>query len=147
MELLILTLLIVGLALMVLEAFVPKLGILAVSGTVCFATALFALRGRDVFFNTPVSEWMLLGIAAVGMIVLAGSIYFIWRTANQNLPDPVIGQLARVVEWQGTTGRVHFEGDTWNAKADTVFAVGDMVYIAAFDPLAHLTVIVTHPKT
>ncbi len=136
-------LLVVGFAFMVLEAFTPLFGLLGAAGALSFFAALAMLRGRESIYGIPVDMDVLLVMGICGLIVLAVSLYWTFRLRKvkpMTGSEFLIGLRAKVVEWNGTAGRVAIEGEVWNASGPADLASGDSVIITHVHQLT-LTVV------
>ena len=47
----------------------------------------------------------------------------------------MIGAPAKVLDWDGTKGRVRVRSETWQARADATFTAGEEVRVTAMDGL------------
>jgi membrane-bound ClpP family serine protease len=123
---------------MVLEAIVPTFGLLGLSGAFSFLAALFMLRHQEQFYGMPVDMPLLLGLGIIGLVVLAGSFYFVYIAYRQKISagaETLTGMRATVIEWSGVSGRVRADGEVWAAQGPTGLNAGDSVTIAARDNL------------
>lgn len=128
-----LALLLLGIGLMVAEAFTPGFGILGTGGVVAFLVGsmfLFDPEGSDIEF--AVSLPLIIGAAAG----TAGLIFFVGGAALQARRRPpraggeeMIGAVGEVVEWHGSNGRVRVQGEIWAARGDRSFAPGDPIRV------------------
>lgn len=137
-ELTILVLLIVGLAFMALEAFMPAFGLLGLGGVIAFITALVMLNDLEVFYGMAVNKPLLAGIGIIGLVVLAASFIFVRKALRTNITagsEILPGMSARVVSWLGTSGRVHVDGEEWAAIGPENLNPGDIVIIQSRDNL------------
>jgi len=136
-------LLILGLGFMLLEAIVPAFGLFGLGGAFSFIAAIFMLRNVDVFYGVPVDAPLLITLGILGLAVLAGSLYFIfkaWRTTTSAGAEIMIGMPAKVLDWQGQMGHVHVDGETWAAQGPENLAIGDVVTVESRN---HLILTVT----
>lgn len=131
-------LVLLGVALMVMEHFLPSFGIAGFGGIASFAI------GSIMMFDTEVPgfgiSWWTVGIATAAsagfLLLLLG---FVWR-AHRRPPvsgEPaVVGQVGRVEAWQGETGQVHVHGESWQARSAAALQVGQNVRVVARKDLA-----------
>lgn len=142
-DLLILVLLIGGLTFMTLEAFAPAFGLLGLAGAASFISALFLLEDQASFYGVHVNIPLLIGLGVIGGVILAFSAYFTYKTRKTSISAGVEimqGMPARVIEWHGHTGRVHVDGETWQAQGPEGLVIGDTVEVSTRNNLV-LTVI------
>jgi membrane-bound serine protease (ClpP class) len=132
-------LLVLGLALMIGEVLTPGFGILGVGGLVAFlAGAYFLFEGRGSDIDMAISLPL---IAAMAMLS-AGMIFGIGVLAIKARRRPVttgaeqlIGARARVVDWSGSTGHVHLQGEVWSACSRVPIRPTGEVRVAGRDGL------------
>lgn len=135
-------LILLGLALMVMEAFAPSFGILGIGGIAAF------VFGAAILFDTDAPgfrvEWPV--ISAMG-IFSAGLLFFVARIGIKSLRSPVqtgeqamIGARGRVLDWKDGAGHVYVHSERWNAVGPQALDEGATVRIEGVDGL-RLTVL------
>jgi len=141
-----LALILLGVALMGAEAFVPSFGVLGIGGVVAFVIGSIMLMDTEV----PGFQvyWPLVGGVAAGSALLFLSfVYFIMharRRAVVSGPEEMTGAAAEVVEWTDGEGRVRTHGEIWKARGGTgALAPGSRVTVRAMDGLT----LVVEPET
>jgi membrane-bound serine protease (ClpP class) len=126
-------LLLLGIALMVAEAFLPSFGIVGIGGIIAFAI------GSLLMFDTDVPGFSLSWPAvALGTGVTAAffliAIAAAWRAHRRTVVTgeaALLGHSGRVVSWNGNQGFVHVQGEDWQARSDAPLAPGQTVRVAA----------------
>jgi membrane-bound serine protease (ClpP class) len=127
-----------GMALLVAEAFVPSFGILGIGGLVAFVIGVALLMDTE---GVPGFEiyWPLVGglaLAALGIGLLVARLAvgsFKHRvTAGQ---EAMLGARAEVVDWSGAAGHVFLLGERWNAISSQPLRPGQRVRVVAIDGL------------
>jgi membrane-bound serine protease (ClpP class) len=128
-----LVLIILGLALLIAELFLPSFGVLGVGGIVAF------VFGSLLLFDTPQSTMMLdpgivFGAAATfgGFTLIVG-----WLVIRAQRRQPalglegMIGEIGEVKRTGGAGGRVKVfvHGEYWDADCEDLLAVGDAVEV------------------
>ncbi|MBW7848911.1 MAG: nodulation protein NfeD [Rhodospirillales bacterium] len=121
-----LALVVLGIAFMVAEAFLPSFGVLGIGGLVAFAA------GATILFDTDIPGYSLSWPVIIGTtVVMAAALLLLLAYVVKAQRRPVttgqehmIGALGRVVEWQGTAGRVRVDGDLWRAVGHPGLAPG-----------------------
>lgn len=106
-----------GLALLVLEFFLPTKGFLGVLG------ALFFMFGSSSLINNPCPAWqlslttvILLNILVLGTFSILGFITIRgYSRHNEKEFNPVLGATGHVIEWSNISKRVEVGGAVWNA--------------------------------
>lgn len=126
-------LMVLGLALMVAEAFAPSFGILGLGGAAAFAI------GSLMMFDTGVPGFELSVSVVVGATVASALLVAVGLAAairsRRGRPttggEALVGAGGEVVAWQGGAGQVRVDGELWNARAPTAFTPGEKVRVAA----------------
>ncbi len=130
-------LILLGVALMVSEAFVPGIGVLGIGGVAAFSV------GSIMLFETGAAgqelSWKLVAAVALSsagffMVVLAMAVKARKRPVVSG-SELMIGSLARVIDWRGGRGRVRAQGEVWNALSEVPLKRGQEVCVTALDGL------------
>jgi membrane-bound serine protease (ClpP class) len=134
-----LALLVLGIALMIGEAFTPGVGALGIGGLAAFVVGsyfLFEGAGSDIKFavSLPLIAGMAITTAALIFGVIAAAMRARKRPAVTGA-EQVIGAIARVIDWQGDRGHVRFEGEIWNARSGRPQPVGAAVRVVGREGL------------
>jgi len=136
-------LLLLGLALMVAEAFLPSFGIVGIGGVVAFVAGALMLVDADVPGLT-VSWALVLPLAMVSALVLAGIGAFALRARTRPLRagrEAMIGSTAVAIDtFAGNPpeGWVRACGEQWRARSATPLAPGSRARIVKVDGLTLL---------
>ncbi len=130
-------LLLLGLALMIAEAFVPSFGILGLGGLVSFAlgaTMLFDTNapGFQLSWQTIAGTTLVTGVFMAAILALALKSQLREVTTG---PDHLLRQTATVESWANGQGWVLVEGERWKAVSDTPLSPGQTVTITKIDGL------------
>ncbi len=140
-----LALLLLGLGLMVAEAFAPSFGLLGVAGVgALIAGALLLFRHVP---GLRVAPWALALAALVSGAFLAWVGRHLWRsrrTPSATGAEGLIGARATVLEWKDAAGWVGVHGERWRARGPRWLAPGDPVEVREVDGL---TLRVAAPRT
>ena len=131
-------LLLLGLMLMVAEAFAPSFGALGIGGLAAFglgATMLFDTDapGFTLSWSIIIGTTLVTGAFMAGIVVFALSAQR--RVVTTGIPY-MLRQTAIVESWDGDKGWVLFEGERWWAVSNQELKAGQTVKILAVD---HLT--------
>jgi membrane-bound serine protease (ClpP class) len=128
-----LALLLLGIALMVAEAFSPGFGIAGLGGIAAFALGAVFLFDPDQSDIPIVVSWQVVaGLTVLSAAFFAGVLGFATRARNQPIragAEQMIGTNGQVVEWTGTTGRVRVQGELWNAQSSHTLTRGQTVCV------------------
>lgn len=124
-----LALVLLGIALMTAEAFVPGIGILGIGGLVAFvigAIFLFDPGGAD--FDLRLAWPVIIGTAATTALLSAGvlaSVIQVRRRKPATGAEEMIGLVGEVVAWDGRSGAIRVHGEVWTAKGDRTLEPGE----------------------
>lgn len=132
-------LLLLGIALMVGEAFTPGIGALGIGGLAAFlAGAFFLFEPEGADFDLRVSLPVILGAA----ITSAGLTFLIIGAAIKARERPAVvgadnmlGARGVVLDWQKGQGHVRVQGEIWLARSNRDFKDGDTVRVRRRDGL------------
>jgi membrane-bound serine protease (ClpP class) len=128
-----LALLILGIALMVAEAFTPSFGIAGLGGIVAFALgALFLFDPQQSDVPIAVSWQVIAGLALLSAAFFAGVLGLAVRARRRPVRiggDDLVGSTAVVARWAENSGLVQVAGELWEARSGQTFAKGQKVRI------------------
>jgi membrane-bound serine protease (ClpP class) len=139
-------LVLLGIALMVVEAHIGSLGLIGIAGVVAFvigAIFMFPGGGPGAELSLPVIV-AVAAASALFFVVVVGMLLRSRRRAVVTGPEALPGAAGEVVSWDGTEGRVRVFSEIWRARAAVPLAAGDRVKVIARDGL---TVIVEAAST
>lgn len=126
-----LALILLGLALMVGEAFAPSFGILGIGGLASFVI------GAAILFDTNVPafqvSWAVIAALAVfsaGLLILAARVGIMsMREKVRTGGEEMIGAEAQVMDWHDGAGHVFVRSERWNARGPNQLTPGSTVLI------------------
>ncbi|MGN6788738.1 MAG: NfeD family protein [Rhodanobacteraceae bacterium] len=130
-------LILLGVILIVSEAFVPAYGVLGTGGVVSFVI------GSVILMDTGVPGYgialpVVVGVAIAAAGILVGIVWMAMRSHKRPVVsgrEEMIGALAEVVaDFQGR-GLVHVHGERWQARSDAPLARGQRVTVTAMHGL------------
>lgn len=130
-------LILLGVALMVAEAFAPSFGILGIGGLVAFVFGSIILMDTEL----PAYQIALPLIAALGvlsLLVLVVIARLLLRVRTQKTVSGVaamIGDTVEVQEYSEGHGRVWLNGELWNAHGPAALKCGDHARVVKVDGL------------
>jgi membrane-bound serine protease (ClpP class) len=127
-----------GIGLMVAEAFVPSFGALGIGGIVAF------VLGSLMTFDTP--GYRLAWPVVVGATVVSAGLLILTlamlvrarRRPTVSGEATLFNAKAEVISWKGTEGEVSALGERWHARADHPLSAGQAVHIVGRDGLTLL---------
>jgi membrane-bound serine protease (ClpP class) len=130
-----LALVVLGIALLIGEAFYPSFGVLGIGGMISLTL------GSLLLFDTPMSDFgvdrtiVFTAVGTLGSFVLAVS-YLVFRSQKEKVTlgiEGLIGEVGVVREKLSPTGRVFVHGETWRAEADNEIDVGEKVEVVGVE--------------
>jgi membrane-bound serine protease (ClpP class) len=130
-------LIVLGLALMVAEAFAPSFGILGIGGVVAFVLGATILVEPGI----PGFEiaWQVVAVVAVTSIALTALIAHLAFSSHRRKIETgehwMIGAKATVQDWDGRKGHVFVHGERWQAVSGAPLEKGQQVRITGIDGL------------
>ena len=133
-------LILLGIAFMVAEGFLPSFGMLGIGGVAAFVTGAVILIDTDVpGFGIPLSLIVPLGV--ISALLVFALVAMALKARRQRLvsgDSALIGSLVRVeaVPTQNPhSGWVHLHGENWQVRSTTALQVGQQVRVIARDGL------------
>lgn len=129
-----LALIVLGIALLVAEMFVPSFGFLGIGGILALAIGslfLFDAESSDLIVDRSI---VFTAVGTVGAIMLALS-YLVFKSQKLTQTtgmDGLIGEIGEVRVKLGPAGKVFVHGEYWNAEADAEIGVGEKVEVIGY---------------
>ena len=132
------TLLLLGLALLVAEAFLPSFGVIGIGGIIAFVAGAVMLVDVEEASGFAVDGPLIAGIA----VALFAAALVIARAALRSRRRPIaagaeslIGESAEVLDWSAGRGFVIAQGERWQAVGPPSLAAGQRVRVSAISGL------------
>jgi membrane-bound serine protease (ClpP class) len=129
-----LVLVVLGIALMMAEAFSPGFGIAGLGGLAAFALgALFLFDPEQSDIPIAVSWQVVAGLAVLSAAFFAGVLGFAVRARSRPVrsgSEQMIGSTGAVVRWDETSGHISLDGEVWEARSSQPLAKGQKVRVA-----------------
>ena len=133
-------LMLLGVALMVGELFMPSFGILGIGGVVSFVLGSILLFDRESG-NLAVSMPLITAVS----VLSAGFFLIVIRSLYASRQRPVVAGAEELVGATGTVatdfsgdGIIHIHGEQWNARSETPMRSGDSARVTGRDGLTLL---------
>jgi membrane-bound serine protease (ClpP class) len=134
-----LALILLGIAFMVGEAFVPSFGILGIGGLVAFVI------GSVMLIDTEIPGYGIAWPVIVAVSATSGAFFLLvigmalkaHRRQVVSGREELIGSYGRVVDWTDREGRASVRGELWRATASVPLEPGKRVRIAGLEGLHH----------
>lgn len=132
-----LALILLGMALMVGEAFAPSFGVLGLGGLAAFVLGSIMLIDTDVpAFELSLYVIIPVAVVTAGLFVL--TVYLALRAWQRPVTaggEAMLGEKGEVVEWYGGEGRVRVHGEIWHARGPAELQANSVVTVKARDKL------------
>ncbi len=131
-------LMLLGLGLLVAEAFAPSFGILGLGGVVAFVLGAMLLIDTEA----PGYALSLPLVAGVALSALAASLVVVRLALSSRRHRVVsgtaamVGEPARVLDWSGVAGHVHAAGERWSATGPSGLMPGQTVRVRSVHGLS-----------
>jgi membrane-bound serine protease (ClpP class) len=130
-------LIVLGLGLLVAEAFISSSGLLALGGLAAFAIG--ALMLIDTEAEAFRLDWRLIAGTTAGL-GLASFVVVSYGLASQGRKvttgeQGLIGLEGRVLDWDGGRGHVLVDGERWSATSKNALQTDDLVKVVGIDGL------------
>ncbi|MCO5100356.1 MAG: nodulation protein NfeD [Burkholderiaceae bacterium] len=130
-------LVVLGLLLMIAEAFTPSAGAAALGGAVAFVLGATILIDTEApGFGVP---WTSIGaIVAASLAFSLLVLRLLWRARARPVKTGergMLGERGTVLEWNDGRGRVLAAGERWHAESDAALESGQRVRVVAVDGL------------
>jgi membrane-bound serine protease (ClpP class) len=134
-----LALLILGIGLMIAEAFTPGLGVLGIGGLLAFVVgSIFLFEGADWDIEVAVSWPIIFGAATTTAVLIFGIVGAAMQ-ARKRKPatgaEEMIGSRGVVVDWADRRGSVRVHGEVWSARSEKPLRPSDSVQVVGRDGL------------
>ncbi len=130
-------LILLGLGLLVAEAFIVSGGLLALGGIVAFAIGALMLIDTDVeAFRV---DWRVV-VGATGVLGVSSFLLLTYGLAAQGRKvttgaQGLVGMTGRVLDWEGGEGHVQVDGERWHAVSKDTLTEGDTIKVKAIEGL------------
>lgn len=133
-----LALIVLGIGLLIGEAFAPSFGILGIGGIISLALGsffLFDTEGSDLIVDRSI---IFTAVGTLGSFVLAIS-YLVFRSQKSRPTmgiEGLVGELGETRSKLSPTGKVFVHGEYWNAQADGEIESGEKVEIIGYEGMS-----------
>jgi membrane-bound serine protease (ClpP class) len=128
-----LALILLGMAFMVSEAFLPSFGALGLGGIAAFVAGALILIDTDLpGYGIPVA--LIAGMAILSALLLATMVGIVLKTRRRAVvsgPSDLIGSIAEVVQASQHEGWVRLRGETWRVASSAPLELAQKVRIVA----------------
>lgn len=130
-------LILLGLALIMAEAFAPSFGILGIGGTAALVLGAVILIDTDAP-GFAVSAPIIAGVAAAGLVMTLIIARLAARSFGARVvsgAEGMIGAAAKVTDWQKGKGYVWLHGERWQARGPEVLGADETVLVTKIEGL------------
>ncbi len=126
-------LLLLGMAMMLAEAFLPTFGVVGIGGIAAFVLgSLLLFRGDTPGFALSWSVVTAATIISAGFLIIA--VAAIWRAHRRTVvtgDTVVVGRMAQVLHWDANEGEVRVSGERWRATSAIPLSPGQRVRVVS----------------
>lgn len=132
-----LALILLGIALMIAEAFSPSFGIFGLGGVAAFSLGSIMLMDTEVP-GYQIALPLIIGISLFSVAFIVMTISMLVRVRNKPVTtgmEAVVGETGKVVSGFPGSGRVLVEGEVWQAKCVSELQVGQNIRVTKLDGL------------
>jgi membrane-bound serine protease (ClpP class) len=132
-----LALILLGIALMIAEAFSPSFGIFGLGGVAAFSLGSIMLMDTEVP-GYQIALPLIIGISLFSVAFIVMTISMLVRVRNKPVTtgmEAVVGETGKVVSGFPGSGRVLVEGEIWQAKCASELQVGQSIRVTKLDGL------------
>jgi membrane-bound serine protease (ClpP class) len=132
-----LALILLGVILIIAEAFVPSFGTLGLGGIAAFVFGSIILLDSDIP-GMAIARALIGGVAFVASTLLLAMIYLLMsirRKPAVSGVESMLGSVAEVLEDFDQSGTVFVDGERWNARSTAAVKKGNSVQITAVEHL------------
>ncbi|TXH36953.1 MAG: nodulation protein NfeD [Rhodospirillaceae bacterium] len=130
-------LVLLGIALMVAEAFIGSFGLIGIGGIIAFAMgSIMMFRSNVPGFGLSLSIVFAATAVTSGFFLLVLSM--LWRSRRRPVitgKEALIGVEGEVVTWQGAAGLVRVQGEIWQASAHQALQAGMRIRVISREGL------------
>ncbi len=128
-------LIILGVLLLVAEAFLPSFGILGFGGVIAFVIGSVMLIDTDVpgFGVSPYFMGAVALLAGGAILLIATKMYRLRHKPVLTGSDEMVGSRGKVIDWSDDHGEVRVLGEVWQARAQGPLEPGRAVRVTAMD--------------
>jgi membrane-bound serine protease (ClpP class) len=130
-------LIVLGVALFLLEAYIPGFGVPGVGGIVALvfgSLMLFDVAGERLVVDRAII-FTIAGITSALVVVVAYVVFRAQRQTPASGKEAMVGKLGQVVTRLSPQGKVRVQGEIWNAASDETIEVGEKVIVCAVSDL------------
>jgi membrane-bound serine protease (ClpP class) len=128
----------IGVCFVVGELFLPAFGLFGFAGVAALIIGTVILDQTGYITSLDLNIPLLLSVAVGGLALSGLGGWYAWKLHRRKIstgPESLLGDMAEIVNWSGTSGHVRIQGDIWQAYADTPFSgqTGDKVLVCLVD--------------
>lgn len=133
-------LILIGITFLIAEFFIPSFGLFGFAGVAGVLIGIIQLHQTGYIENLPVDVNIIIGFITLGIMLSALGGWYSWhlyKKKNTTGTESMIGETARILTWKNTEGRIHIQGEDWQAYSDEKLTLkkDDTVHVAKIDGL------------
>ncbi len=133
-------LILIGLSFLILEIFLPSFGLFGFAGVAAILIGVVQLHQTGYIENMPLSIEAIIIIALLFLLFSIIGGVFAFKMFKKQMTtgiEGMVGDTARVVDWDGTKGHVFIQGENWQAYSDDTHKLkkNDEVFVSKVENL------------
>lgn len=131
-------LILLGIAFMVAELFMPSFGILGIGGVIAFIIGSIILFDVEGTGNLAISKSLIFSVSAVTaafFLIVIRMVFYAHRKPVVSGMEEMMGSLGEVVDGFEARGFIHVHGENWQAESKTPMQAGDKVKVTEIEGL------------
>jgi len=133
-------LVLIGLAFFILEIFLPSFGLFGFAGAAAVLIGVIQLHQTGYIEDLPISIEAIIALALLFLLlsIIGGVIAFkMFKKQMTTGIEGMVGDTARIIDWDGTTGHVFVQGENWQAYSDepNKLKKNDQVFVSKVEKL------------
>lgn len=126
-----LILVLLGLAFMVSEAFLPSFGILGIGGGISFVIGSIILLNVDIP-GYGISWSVIISVVGISCCLFIATLIMVARSRSNNIisgHSTMINNYGKVIKWKKFNGQIKVNGEIWQAISSRVLKAGTIVHV------------------
>ena len=133
-------LILIGISFLIAEFFIPSFGLFGFAGIAAVLIGIIQLHQTGYIEELPVSINVIITGIIIGVGLSAFGGWYSWKLYKQKNTtgaESMIGETAKILSWKGKEGRVHVQGEDWQAYSDDKLTLkkDDEVIVSKVDEL------------
>ena len=133
-------LILIGISFLIIEFFIPSFGLFGFAGVAAVLIGIIQLHQTGYIESLPVSINSIIAGITIGIALSFLGGWYSWKLfkkKNTTGAESMIGKTARILKWNKIEGRIHIQGEDWQAYSDEplILKKDDEVIVAKIEDL------------